>query len=213
MCNYAHVPCEVITGYADVGKGKRNFSTNHRWNAVFLDNSWHLLDATWASGYVAYGDEFVRRYNDYYFLTPAHSFAKDHYPEELQWTLLAEPPVLSEFRFSPFKTNAFTRNRITAYKPISGIIEASQGDTLQFEIEANNDNKKLLVLGSAYVDSTFIDSISLTDYAENYSLWGNKIIYNYIVPAQTIKWLHVVMNNEVVLRYTIVPPKLYVKSN
>ena len=97
LCDGAGIPSEIINGYArtsfnQVGK---NFLSNHSWNAVYIDSSWHLVDATWASGYMSFrGDEFIRKYDDYYFLTRPEDFIRDHYPDELRWTLMDNPPTV-----------------------------------------------------------------------------------------------------------------------
>ncbi len=108
LCNYAGIKAEVITGYArtNINRIDRKFRSNHRWNAVLIDNNWRLLDATWASGYVNYSSEFTQSYNEYYYLTPPEDFIRDHYPEDLTWTLLPSPPVLKEFQYTPFKKQA-----------------------------------------------------------------------------------------------------------
>jgi len=50
---YAGLYCVVLTGYAkgkdfkpgDSFKGE----SNHSWNAVYIDDNWHLVDTKWAS--------------------------------------------------------------------------------------------------------------------------------------------------------------------
>ena len=52
-CRYAGLYCVVLTGYA---KG-RDFhpgdsftgESNHSWNAVYVDENWHLVDTKWAA--------------------------------------------------------------------------------------------------------------------------------------------------------------------
>lgn len=45
---------------------------NHSWNAVFLNGSWQLIDAQWATRYLSAGaqlhDNVVYEYDDFYFL-------------------------------------------------------------------------------------------------------------------------------------------------
>src|SRR4051812_16767878 len=66
LCNYAGIASEVISGYASSNFGGRKFGSNHRWNAVYLDSTWPLLDATWASGHLTYGsNDFIQSYNNY----------------------------------------------------------------------------------------------------------------------------------------------------
>lgn len=205
LCDYANIRSEIISGYADVNRGGREkFHSNHRWNAVYLDSSWQLLDATWASGYITYNtNNFIQHYTNKYFLTPAIDFARDHYPEDLQWTLLPQPPERGEFRYSPFKTHAFFRNYIRAYAPATGILEAYLGDTLLFEMETAIPKKNMRVLDTAFVDSAIIakaisDTLQLTGMVVD-----NKVAYKYIVTSPADKWLTVVMNDEVIMRYKL----------
>jgi transglutaminase/protease-like cytokinesis protein 3 len=209
LCDYAGIRSEVITGYASTNFGGRRFGSNHRWNAVYLDSTWQLLDATWASGHLTYGsNDFIQSYNNYYFLTPAREFAHDHYPEDLQWTLLPEPPDRGEFRYSPFKTNAYVKNNVRSFKPASGTIEASPGDKLYIEMETTGEKKNMLVLDTAIVDSAAIANAASDIFKNTSVVFGNKVRYAYVVASAVEKWLSVVMNEEVVLRY-----KLKIRKN
>jgi hypothetical protein len=206
LCDYAGIQSEIITGYANgsMGRGMYKFGSNHRWNAVYLDSSWYLLDATWASGHLTLStNDFIQSYNNRYFLTPAQDFIRDHYPEDLQWTLLPEPPYVSEFRQTPFKTHAFLKNYIISFSPQAGVIEASEGDTLRFEIETFGEKKNLLVLDTAFVDSAAIAAATSDIFKNTSIITGNKIKYRYIVPSSQDKWLSIIMNDEVVMRYKL----------
>ena len=51
--SYAGLYCVVMTGYA---KGKDfkpgdsfKGNSNHSWNAVYIDDNWHLVDTKWAA--------------------------------------------------------------------------------------------------------------------------------------------------------------------
>ncbi|XP_061173440.1 kyphoscoliosis peptidase-like [Saccostrea echinata] len=104
LCRCAHIPVMVITGY---GKGFghndkqevdiSNLSTNHAWNAIFLEGEWRLLDCTWDAGYVD-GKSFHWHKRDYYFLMDPEYFVSSHLPllnKDLAtsepWQLLDKP--------------------------------------------------------------------------------------------------------------------------
>lgn len=207
LCDYAGIRSEVITGYADGGMGHRRmkFISNHRWNAVYLDSAWHLLDVTWASGYMTYSsDDFIQQYNHHYFLTSADEFIRNHYPEDLQWTLLSKPPAINEFKYSPFKTGAFLKSKIISYKPASGIIEAVPGDTVQFELETGSEAQRLAVVDTAYIDSAVVAMAMSPGFAAQKCIVNrDKVLYNYIVPPAGAEWLHIIFNDEVVMRYKL----------
>lgn len=212
LCDYAGIKSEVIAGYANGGIGSRHlqFTPNHRWNAVYLDSAWQLLDATWASGYTTYSaGNFVQDYNNYYFLTPATDFFRDHYPEDMQWTLLQQPPAIREFKYSPFRLNAFIKFKIESYQPQSGIIDALPGDTIQFELETGSEQKRLFITDYPYVDSAFIAMVTLADSSKQKpAVAGKKVFCKYIVTSPQVEWLHVILNDEVIMRY-----KLNIKKN
>ncbi len=207
LCDYAGIRSEIIFGFARGGIGRisKTFKTNHSWNAVFLDSSWHLLDATWASGYTDYsGYEFIKHYNDFYFLTPPRQFAQDHFPENLQWTLLEKPPVLREFYNTPFKTGSFIRHRIQSFSPSKGIIEASVGDSIMVELEADDVVKEMHLSPTPLPDSIlFIQANALDTMSSNFKVMGKKVQSIYVVKSDTVEWLDVICNGETVMRYKV----------
>lgn len=198
LCDHAGIPCEVITGYARTGwNSGSKFRSNHKWNAVRIDSSWYLLDATWASGFITYPtDEFVRNLDNRYFLTPPDQFIRDHYPEDINWTLLKNPPTLSEFYKAPFHYTAFIRAGITSYFPAKGIIEAAIGDSIRFEVEAPGKENILLVSAEPAVDTSDTDDPPVINGEE-------RAVYHYTVNGNAPEWLYVICNGETVLRYKL----------
>ncbi len=87
------IKCEVISGYAkteitEIGKIKSE--TNHAWNAVFLNNKWQLMDATWST------ENFLKKENAYFLIKP-ENLILSHFPEAKKWQLLKKP--ISKFAF------------------------------------------------------------------------------------------------------------------
>lgn len=200
LCDYSGIKAEVVMGYARTGidrSGKR-FKSNHTWNAVCIDSTWHLLDATWASGFITLqGNEFMKRYDDRYFLTPPQVFIDDHYPEDLKWTLLPHPPSLREFSSSPFKQLGFVHSNITSFTPERGIIDASIGDTITFVLETNSPEE--------YPKSQW-DTITQPmawAYIKPITKSNGKLRYTYAVQSEAVEWLNLVYNDEVLMRYKL----------
>ena len=158
LCDFAGIKSEIITGYAQTNtNASKQFKCNHNWNAVLIDSNWYLLDATWASGYLSFsGTQFIRDYNDYYFLTPPKYFIEDHYPEDIKWTLLNNPPTISEFKNSPFKNSAFNHYKIIAYSPAKGIIHTQIGDSIKIELQTDDEKKTFAVTDISSPDSVTI---------------------------------------------------------
>lgn len=199
LCDHAGIPSEIIMGYARTNsdRGKTRFTSNHTWNAVYIDSSWHLLDATWASGYTNFkGDEFTREYNDRYFLTPPSQFILDHYPEDIEWTLLKEPPALGEFNYGPFRYSGFVKSGIETYLPSKGIIAAVIGDSIRFEVETSDPIGLLSVSATPPVDTIWSDD-------EPIIIGGRKKSCTYHITDPTAEWLYVSCNGRIILRYKL----------
>ena len=89
-------------------------------------------------------NEYIRQYNDFYFLTPPDEFIRDHYPEDLQWTLLKDPPVYREFAQSPFRYSGYVKAGVSSYFPAKGVIDVSVGDTVLIELKARKEISNFL---------------------------------------------------------------------
>jgi hypothetical protein len=202
LCDYAGVESEVILGYGKCYLQKdEKFRTNHTWNAVRIDSVWHLLDVTWASGFVTYGNQFVPHMDESYFLTSPQQFILDHYPEDLRWTLLDHPPTLKEFRFSPFKYKSYIKYGIVSASPANGTIEAAVGDTIHIELKIKDASKDMQIAADPVFDSSIMQLSPASVFLEPV-LDKNKAIYTYVV-ADGIEWLHLLYNGDPVLRYKL----------
>jgi transglutaminase/protease-like cytokinesis protein 3 len=81
LAAHAGLTCEIVNGYAKPGglAADAAISANHSWNLIRLNDKWYVCDATWSSGVFNYtSGEFMKKYNDYYFLTDPTLFARDH---------------------------------------------------------------------------------------------------------------------------------------
>jgi hypothetical protein len=208
LCDYACIRSAIITGYAraDMNRSETKFRSNHAWNAVYFDSAWHLLDATWASGYITMpSGDFVKHYDSYYFLTPPEQFIRHHYPDDLRWSLLTNPPAMSEFRTTPFRQRSFNKYFIRDFSPASGIIEAALGDTIRLAIEIDPNRFN----GSVSPDSLWEEASLPQDPMYAYVKPGtiitadNKVLYDFPVQSESIQWLYVMYNDDAILRYKI----------
>ena len=202
LCDHAGIQSEIITGYARTGMGRNaaKFSSNHTWNAVFIDSNWHLLDVTWASGHITYrSEEFIRSYNNNYFLSAPARFFQDHYPEDIKWTLMENPPMLTEFNRAPFRYSGFIKSSITSYWPEKGIIYAAAGDSIRFEVESANLKKNLLVSDTPPVEPLFDEYEDPDAPPSGYK----KLSYTYTVTNTSSEWLYVICDEKIILRYKL----------
>lgn len=206
LCDLAGIPCEVINGYArgDFNKIGKNFRTNHSWNAIRLDSSWYLVDVTWSSGHFTYNtDEFIQHFDDKYFLMPPEQFAQDHFPDDLEWSLLQQPPAIGEFRLSPYKSRYFVKYQVSSYSPEKGIIKASVGDTINLEVKTNLAADRRIGGGSLYDSSFWSPLLSAAVCRPTGVSSGNTINYSYVVQSPQTQWLQLVYNDDVILRYKL----------
>lgn len=194
LCDHAGIRSEIIFGYARNNISKR-FGVNHTWNAVYLDSAWHLLDVTWASGVVTFSNEYIKQYNDFYFLTPPDQFILDHYPEDIQWSLLNDPPIYREFERSPFRYSGFLKAGITSHYPSKGVIDATIGDTVTIELKTKRELTDLFVSSSPFLDTNQV-AIKPTLNGENFS-------FKYTITPNAGEWLYVFCNEELALRYKL----------
>ncbi|MFI5187468.1 MAG: transglutaminase domain-containing protein [Chitinophagales bacterium] len=206
LCDYAGVPCEIINGYArgDFNRVGNNFHTNHSWNAVQLDSTWYLVDVTWASGYFTYSsNEFIKHFDDQYFLTSPAQFALDHFPDDLKWSLLEQPPTIGEFQNSPYKSRYFIKYNIVSYWPKEGVIRASVGDTINLHIETNLSLDRNI--GGGSIDDTLaFSSLANAVYCKPLNNdKSNNINYSYVVQSPDAQWLQLVYNDDMILRYKL----------
>jgi hypothetical protein len=210
LCDYAGLRSAIITGFAKGDLSRQlKFRCNHTWNAVYIDSAWQLLDITWASGYTNYsGDEFTKRFDENYFLTPPENFIRDHFPDDLRWTLMDKPPLPGEFNHAPYKNKAFTKYNISAFAPGNGIIEAAPGDTVEIMLETGNPqaDSKMAADSITAFDSALqriIPGIALLEPAGT-SRDKNHIRYVFCVENSGIQWLHVLYNHDTILRYRLI---------
>jgi transglutaminase/protease-like cytokinesis protein 3 len=96
LCKAAQIECEVIFGIAEGSgfDGGRLSRSNHGWNAVKLDDTWELVDATWGGGgSTMVGDSavYIIELDMRYLFADPKSFVIDHFPEVKKWQLLAKP--------------------------------------------------------------------------------------------------------------------------
>ena len=206
LCDHAGIKAEIIYGYARTNTNRR-FGVNHAWNAVYVDSSWYLLDVTWASGFVSYGNEYIRQFNDFYFLASPSDFVRDHYPEDPQWTLLKDPPVYREFAQSPFRYSGYVKAGVSSYFPSKGVIDASVGDTVLIELKARKEISNFFVSESPVLDSVQLSKFSSVNTS------GEKLVLKYSITTATGEWLYVFCNEELALRYKLNVKKEIVKAD
>ncbi len=97
-----------------------------------MGEEWHLLDPTWGGGYVNEGGQYVRDFEDFYFLTPPEQFIYSHFPREPRWQLLAEPVSAETFLALVRPQPDFYRHGLELTENREGVIRSTGLTTLAF---------------------------------------------------------------------------------
>ncbi len=117
LCAQVGIDCRVVSGYSKgygYVPGQQFAASDHAWNAVLLNSSWHLLDVTWAARQSNRPDLLpARPFSRQYFLTEPAIFRQHHLPEDPLWQLCS--PLLSLPAFEAGQAGA------TATKKLPGM--------------------------------------------------------------------------------------------
>jgi transglutaminase-like putative cysteine protease len=97
-----------VRGYRGTEDDTLISAFKHAWNAVEVDQTWMLLDATWGARQTEQVEDVDAARRAYYFNTPANQLIFDHLPESTAWQLLLNPvPDAASFAALPNLKPAF----------------------------------------------------------------------------------------------------------
>ncbi|XP_057716449.1 kyphoscoliosis peptidase [Corythoichthys intestinalis] len=134
MCRLLGIQCQEVAGHSKgigyrQGQCLREVKSDHLWNAVFLEGQWFLMDACWGAGRVDVEHQsFVKRLDDFYFLTEPEEFIESHFPDEERWQLLEKPITLEDFQRRVFKTSAFFQMGLSLIRPLHSHLFTERGE-------------------------------------------------------------------------------------
>lgn len=133
MFRYAGLNCFTIGGYAKYEEESlidESKILQHAWNAVRVNDQWHLIDVTWS----ALQKKSINTDSAFLSISPSQ-FIFTHFPDEARWTLLDSPISFEVFRQYPIVRNEFF-HYLRRLPPIKGIIEMnSEANCLKGIIE------------------------------------------------------------------------------
>jgi hypothetical protein len=101
LCEQAGVKVTIVLGRtkesADA-EADPPANEQHAWNAIRIDDEWHLVDPTWGAGSLNVKDKkFVKRFRDFFFMPPPEALIFTHFPRKANCQLLTEPLSEKEF--------------------------------------------------------------------------------------------------------------------
>lgn len=227
MCDISGLKSETIPGYIrteyyQIGTAGK---LDHAWNAIWIDSSYYLLDATWAAGGCGKTDDgkllfFQKNYNDYYWLTSAENFARNHYPQNSKWTLLPNY-TKDSFATNPYYLPSEIQN-IKLITPASGIITAKKGDTICFKIDYNGYFKDLQINSNIFrnQDIWVFDHISKRKKVRRldtlavkrqqyikYNLTESVYEFQYVVTDNSLYYLDILFDRQRIMRFKVTVDK------
>lgn len=198
LCDYANINCEIV-----VGRGRQWYdvvpdaTSNHSWNAVMINEQWHLLDATWGAGYtIDSSTKFLKVYKDFYFLTPPGAFINTHFPDDPKWTLLDEKPHLYQVYNTVYTYSEFYKAKVRSVTPVERMIRITPTNRkVVFELE--------LPPGTIPKHVSFTEEPSQASGNVITKVSGSKVVCVYEVVSEDPETLVVYYNYKPVLAYTI----------
>lgn len=223
MCDVAGLKSEYIHGYIrtkpyQVGTAG---TLDHAWNAVQINDTWYVMDVTWAAGTCPVDKNekyrrFKKVFNNYYWLTPPEDFVRNHFPKKAELSLL---PGYTKDKFAknPYYEGSVL-SRIKLITPDSGVLSAKKGDTIRFKIEYKGNLKDLQINSNFFrnpdiyvVDERSkrkqlqrIDSLALKKqrYVQ-YKREGDVYEFEYVVPENSLYYLEILFDRQRVLRFKV----------
>jgi hypothetical protein len=223
MCDIAGIESEVVPGYIrtqyyEVGSPGELI---HAWNSVKINSDYYLLDATWAAGGCAKDEDgkllsFKKDYDDYYWLTPAEEFARNHYPEDAKWVLLPKYTI-EKFSSNPYYASDEIEN-IKVITPYTGTIAAKRGDTIHFKLRYSDSLHHLQINTNIFrnpdiwyweyitkhkrmkmLDTFAVKKQQYVKYKRDNDIYQ----FDYIVKDHTLEYLDIIFDTKRVMRFKV----------
>ena len=163
MCQYVGIKAEFITGFTKSSPHKIGLKvkkSDHAWNAVYLDEKWYLLDATWAAGNTDDKvTKFHKKYTEAYYLTDPATFLLSHFPDDPKWLLIDTTITLDSFQLFPLTFLGVYEAELQDFHPKEGIIPYVDGGSVRFQLAFKDNNlieNVLLIEGKDKVVGQFV---------------------------------------------------------
>jgi len=188
MCEHVGIQCDIVTGYAKGPSKLSGLGEKHAWNAVYINNNWHLVDPTFGSGYVNDDDKFVFQFKPSYYFANPDGFKMNHFPEQERWQMTDNPITKDEYKKNPGIGFGFLKYKLDMLYPNEGKISVDKEVPLEISFYAEE-----------VLDQLTIGNVKkATEIEATYSNEGGR--YNIILDASELKsGTYVIQNGKVPL--------------
>jgi len=196
VCNKIDVESEIVIGYSKIFineiSNERNYK-DHAWNVVKVDDSWKLIDLTWASAYIkGLPTNIEVEFSDYYLFTNPDEFISTHFPIEEKWQLTTTKLSKFDFFNAPVFFPNYYKSGFKLVYPKDGTIDVlkkkikihfydvPKNKNLYYSFQNGNQVKPLTIKRSkrgTYIASVKFrnESAKLTIYSDFMPILGFKI--------------------------------------
>ena len=206
--SYLDLEIENVVCYAKgVGyePGQMMNKTNHEYNVVKINNKWYPIDSTWGAGHVEKRD-FIKSYNEFYFMTNPELLIKTHFPEDDKWQLTKRKYTFEEFLKWPHIKHYFYKYGFRNFLPEEGLINLYDINEQKFIIYGENMDQKAamcsiyLLEGNTYYEQPNSSMINFyNDRFEVNSIFNQKGKYKVEIFANNNKS----KNHDMILEYMV----------
>lgn len=222
MCDIANLHCAIIEGYI---KNSSNQIGNmgildHAWNSIKIDNEYYNVDLTWASGYCTKNekgelDDFVKKLDDYYWLTNNKDFFRNHFPKDKNW--LNDSGISKDYyKNQPF-IEAYQMPYLRFTKPESGIVNAKKGEKIKFEFTYDELVDKIQVNTNIYKNPSIWKTVNGKRELDKKSMQKQKYIdyqkiknnysFEVMVDNEKLSYIDIVFDHNLVAKFKIIVSK------
>lgn len=190
MCEAVDIEAGEVKGYLRRSQrriGQMPRRPDHIWNWAKIDGKKYLFDTMLASGFVEKNKEtkqkeFVKQFNDLYFMTPPKVFILNHYPVDEKNQLLEKVKTKEEFANQPFVLNGFLDSKIDEFEPKNGLIPVdAKTVTFKFKFKDNEIPHRILLY----------ERRKLAD--QQFERDGDYFVLNYKIPENRPRMIKIVI--------------------
>lgn len=199
VCEALDIKAKVISGNAKTFReeiGKIPNDTDHAWNAVFFNNQWNLIDATWSTGNEE-GKPGKFDFTDSYFCTAPEKLILTHFPEDEAWQLLEDKKSKKWFYNQPLFYEKYLRVKAALAPNMTGILNAKMKDSISLQF--------------TYIDTTknYYYSFTRDEYIKPLKPKRTGDVYVVKVPFNGTNpdYLGIYANNDAIMEFRIIPKR------